>query len=382
MLENRYEDTIMGSIVEGKKIDKKTGKTITQYRAHVRRTGFKSKSKVFASKREAQDWIRNNEADAALEKATEGKGATFKRLIDDFTAAGNCKYATFAHLDFWLEQFGALKVADVTRRDINGAKLTLQTRPAMHRSEEGAKPTDRKLTPATINRYLATVSAVFNFALEHELIDDHPMRGGKVKKLKESNGRTRILSPIEEGRLLAAARESAWPMMYLFLRMLLGTSARKSEVLDLQWKDIKLEDSVAIVTETKNGRARALPLVTEVKELLAAASKVRPLHSDYVFYDPKEPTRTKNVDTVWIQCRKDAGLYKDREDKLDRVVLHTTRHTAVTKLLKGGANTAQAAVVSGHRTLAMLKRYEHLAAQDAVDIAEKLLGGNDSKTAA
>lgn len=42
------------------------------------------------------------------------------------------------------------------------------------------------------------------------------------------------------------------------------------------------------------------------------------------------------------------------------VVIHTTRHTAVTKLVKGGANLAQVAAVSGHKTLAMLKRYEHL----------------------
>lgn len=372
----------MGSIVESKKVDKKTGKTTTQYRAYIRRAGYKSKSKVCASKREAQEWLRNNEADVALEKATEGRGATFKRLVDDFSAAGNCKYASFAHLDYWMEQFGAMKVAEISRRDINAAKLSLQNKPAMRSTPNGAKVTDKKVSAATINRYLATLSAVFNFALEHELIDEHPMRGGKVKKLKESNGRTRILNEDEEGRLLAAAKASTWPMMYLFLRVLLSTSARKSEVLELRWQDVKFEDSVAIVTETKNGRARALPLVSEVKALLEEAKKVRPLASDFVFFDPRDPKRPKNVDAAWIACRKVAGLYKDREDALDRVVLHTTRHTAVTKLLKGGANTAQAAVVSGHRTLAMLKRYEHLAAQDAVEIAEKLLGGKDSKTAA
>lgn len=372
----------MGSIVESKRLDKKTGKSVTIYRAHVRRTGYKSKSKVFTSKREAQDWLRNNEADTALEKAAQGRGATFKQLVEDFAGSANCKYASFAHLDFWREQFGAMKVAEITRGDINGAKLTLQNRPALRSTPAGAKATDQKLTPATVNRYLATLSAVFNFALEHELIDEHPMRGGKVKKLRESTGRTRVLNEDEEARLLTAAKASTWPMMYLFLRMLLSTSARKSEVLELRWQDVKFEDSVAIVTETKNGRARALPLVSDVKVLLAEARKVRPLRADYVFFDPRNPARPKTIDSAWIACRKAAGLYNDREDKLDRVVLHTTRHTAVTKLLKGGANTAQAAVVSGHRTLAMLKRYEHLAAQDAVEIAEKLLGGKKGKTAA
>ncbi len=365
----------MGSIVESKKVDKVSGKTITQFRAHVRRVGFKSKSKVFSSNTEAKTWIRNNEGDAALDKKAAGRGLTFKRLIEDFTASAHCKYATFAQLEFWLELFGALKVGEISRRDINGAKLILKNKFARRNTPIGVKDTNTKLTPATINRYLATISAVFNFALDQEVIDEHPMKGGKVKKLKEGNGRTRVLNDDEVTRLLDAAKASDWPMMYLFVRMLLTTSARKTEILGLKWRDVNLEDSVAIDNNTKNGSARALPLVSEIKELLAAASKVRPLTSDYVFFDPKHPEKPKNIDTVWRACRTAAGLYKDREDVLDRVVLHTTRHTAVTKMLKGGANLAQAAIVSGHRTLAMLKRYEHLAAQDSVDIAERLLGG-------
>jgi site-specific recombinase XerD len=48
-------------------------------------------------------------------------------------------------------------------------------------------------------------------------------------------------------------------------------------------------------------------------------------------------------------------------------------------MIKGGANLSQVANVSGHKTLAMLKRYEHLAAQDAVDLAQRLLAGDGAK---
>ena len=99
---------------------------------------------------------------------------------------------------------------------------------------------------------------------------------------------------------------------------------------------------------------------------------MRPLASDYVFFDPRRPERPKNINTAWKACRSEAGLLNDREDPLDRVYLHSTRHTAVTRMLKGGANLAQAAAVSGHQTLAMLKRYEHLAAADGVELAEVL----------
>jgi site-specific recombinase XerD len=63
----------------------------------------------------------------------------------------------------------------------------------------------------------------------------------------------------------------------------------------------------------------------------------------------------------------------DRDDPLERVVLHTARHSAVTKMLRGGANLAQAAAVSGHQTLAALARYTHLAAASSVQLAEEQL---------
>jgi integrase len=163
--------------------------------------------------------------------------------------------------------------------------------------------------------------------------------------------------------------------MYLFVKMAMTTGARKSEILRMKWQQIKLDQSIAVLGKTKNGRPRALPLIAEVRELLAEAEKGKPLKGDYVFFDPRKPDKSKNIDAVWKKCRAHAGLLNDREDPLDRVVLHSTRHTAVTKLLRGGANLAQAAAVSGHQTLAMLKRYEHLAAGDSVELAEKLLSG-------
>lgn len=368
----------MGSITKRTKVDKATGKTITVFRAYVRRQGFASKSKVCKTEREAKEWLRENDATSSLHKATPGGGKTLAALIEEFVEAPPTKgtrYWSASHLDFWKEQLGAMKVAEISRRDINAAKSKLQARPAMRSTPSGPKLTGARLTAATVNRYLASLSSVLNFALDRELIDAHPMKGGKVRKLAESTGRRRILTAEEEARLMDAARASAWPMLALFVRICLTTAARRGEVLNLKWTDIHLEDSIAVLPKTKNGRARSLPLVADVKASLIAAKKVRPLKADYVFFDPKDPTRTKNIDTVWRACREAAGLLNDRDDPLDRVVLHTTRHSAVTRMLKGGANLAQAAAVSGHQTLAMLKRYEHLAAADAVDLAQKHLAG-------
>ncbi len=363
----------MGSIVERKRTDKATGKTVTTYRAHIRRAGFASRSNVFASKRVAQDWLRHNENDAALERVARPRGKTLADLIEDFIRADVCDYASPAHLEFWRDELGARPIAEITHGDVNGALLTLRTRRARRRTTSGVITTDKPLSPATINRYGAALSAVFGFALQHGVIEAHPMKGGKVKRLKEGPGRQRILTPDEESRLLAAAAASRWEGMHLFVLMLLTTAARKSEVLNLRWRDVDLARGIAVLGKTKNGSPRALPLVADVRAALATAAKVRPLGSDLVFFDPKQPERPKNVDTLWRFVRIRAGL-DDTDDPVHKVVMHTTRHTGVTKVIRNGANLAQAALISGHKTLAMLKRYEHLAADDVLELAEKALG--------
>ncbi len=48
---------------------------------------------------------------------------------------------------------------------------------------------------------------------------------------------------------------------------------------------------------------------------------------------------------------------------------HDLRHEATSRLFEKGLNTMEAAAVTGHKTLVMLKRYTHLRAED---LAEKL----------
>lgn len=370
----------MGSIVQITKPVNANGKAPTQYRAFIRRNvngKSVSKSKVFDTKGQAREWLRNNENDQALAALGKVKGPTFSDLVESFVKSPPVRGTKFwapVALEFWVEKFGPMKVGEITRSDINAAVAELQTKPAMRKTPDGVKATGVCITPATVNRYLASLSSVFNYAINHEIVEVHPLKSGKVRKLTESSGRKRILTAEEETRLYDAADASTWPAMRLFLRVCLTTAARKSEVLGLRWRDIHLDESVAILPKTKNGEPRALPLVDDVRAALTEAKKVRPLASDFVFFDPLHPERPKNVDTIWRFVRQRAGLWKDREDKLDQVVLHTTRHTVATKLLKNGANIAQAANITGHKTLAMLARYTHLAAQDAVELAQRVLG--------
>lgn len=371
----------MGSIVKLSKVDKTTGKTVTQYRAFVRRmVDGKSvgRSKVCHTITEAKNFLRENEGETALNQLAQNTGPLFRDLIDNFVKAPpqrGTRYWDPSHLDFWTAKLGALKTRTIDSSLINECKAELLVMPAVRASMAGKRVTNQTLSTATVNRYLASLSSVFNFALQRKIIDRHPMKAGQVTKETESKGRRRILTPDEEKRLYAACEESRWPMMRLFLRVCLTTGARKSEVLGLRWQYIDLERGVAMLPTTKNGEPRALPLVADVREALAAASKVKPLTGDIVFFDPKDPQRPKNIDMLWRAARQRAGLWQDRDDPLDRVVLHTARHTATTKLVRSEKNLAKVQAVTGHKTLSQLQRYSHLDTDDAVALAQRALGG-------
>jgi integrase len=370
----------MGSITATKKTDIATGKAVTTYRAFIRRTVNGkpvSKSKVFATKTEAKDWLRENESTVALAALGTAAGPTFGDLLDSFVKAPPTKGTRFwnaAHIDFWRAELGAMKTGEINRGAINACKAKLLVKPGVRYTHSGPVEMYKPLTPATVNRYLATLSSVLNFALQRDIIDVHPMKGGAVAKEKESEGRRRILTPDEEQRLYDACEASTWQMMRLLLRVCLTTAARKSEVLNLRWQDIDFDRSVAMLPKTKNDSSRALPLVSDVKAALIEAKKVRPLSSDYVFFDPRHPERPKNINMLWKAARKRAGLWQDRDDPLDQVVLHTTRHTVATKLIRVEKNIAKVQNITGHKTLAMLNRYTHLDTDDAVELAERTLG--------
>ncbi|MDO3529858.1 tyrosine-type recombinase/integrase [Ralstonia pseudosolanacearum] len=365
----------MGSITTRKTPDGKTA-----YRAFIRRNvngKSVSKSKVFANKTDAKNWLRENENSAALAALGAATGPTFSDLLDSFVKAPPTKgtrYWSAAHIDFWRAELGTMKTGAVDRGTINACKAKLMAQQARHHTPEGTKTTDKTLTPATVNRYLASLSSVLNFAVQRGIIDHHPMKAGQVRKEQESKGRRRILTADEEQRLYAACEASSWPMMRLFLRVCLTTGARKSEVLNLRWQDLDMAQSVGWLHDTKNGESRALPLVRDVKASLADASKVRPLASDYVFYDPRHPERPKDIKEVWKAVRKRAGLWQDRTDPLDQVVLHSARHTVATRLIRAEKNIAKVRNVTGHKTLAALQKYVHLDTDDAVELAERTLG--------
>lgn len=124
---------------------------------------------------------------------------------------------------------------------------------------------------------------------------------------RQPEGRTRYLLPSEADSLLAAAA----PHIRVLLTLLLGTGARMSEALDLEWRDVDLRGSRAIFWRTKGGKRRNASLPPAVVAAFANLShRVGPViltHNDLP-YSNRERNGGGQIKTAWRATLRRAGL--------------------------------------------------------------------------
>lgn len=223
----------------------------------------------------------------------------------------------------------------------------------------------QRKSPATLNRYMVAVSALFTWAIEQRLTPKgwtHPCRG--IKRLEESSGRVRFLDDAERDRLFAACAESRYPRLYALALMAMLTGARKGELLSLRWRQVDLEGGIATLDRTKNGDRRTLVLLPQLVEAL------RPFQGDrdrHVFGSVRTRfQRPAAVDTAWREALRRAGVKDFR--------FHDLRHCCASYLAQAGTPLNVIAEVLGHRKLDMARRYSHLTTQTKATAMQLALG--------
>ena len=86
-----------------------------------------------------------------------------------------------------VSRWGAMKVSDITRRDVRDLLDDVAER-----------------APIMANRVLALVRKMFNFAIEHDWLDDNPCQ--MIKRVAPERQRERVLSEDEIPRRLERSR--------------------------------------------------------------------------------------------------------------------------------------------------------------------------------
>jgi integrase len=317
------------------------------YRARVRKRGYPEYSETFLRRTDAEAWARQVEVDLQRGRylpSNEARRRTFNDAVDRFltdVAPYRTRRADTSHLvkqlAWWREQLGNYALVSITPAVIADCKAKLLA---------GTTRYGRPRTPATVNRYLAALSAVFKVAVrEWHWLESNPV--SNVSRGQESPGRVRWLDGPERAALLAACEKSENPDLLTIVLFAISTGARAGEIYALRWRSVDLVAGRAIFEKTKNGERRAVPLAGRVLDLLRARAKIRRLDTDLVF-----PVSRNVIAGAFRRAVAEAGIKDFR--------FHDLRHSAASYLAQSGATTAEIAAVLGHKTLAMVRRYTHL----------------------
>lgn len=327
----------------------KEGKT-TSWKAVIRIKGHPSICQSFQRQQEAIDWAQVTERQikrGQFKFDQHNKLYALEELIERFINDGKLEHHksskdTLRHLNFWKNKFRSYALVHLTTDKIGKERQLLINTP----TKKGTK-----LSPATVNRYMSSLSAVLTYAKKLKWVDENPCHA--LSKLKESDGRDRVLSTDEIQRLLSACKKSANQYLYCIVLISITTGARKGEILNLNWNDIDFENKIAFLRITKNNKPRTIPLIDEVIDDLQKFYQKRNIHKSLVFAS-KTAFGKIDIKKSWHKALQIADI--------KNYVFHSNRHLFATLVAKQGASSLELQTATGHSSLVALQNYIHLQA--------------------
>ena len=205
----------------------------------------------------------------------------------------------------------------------------------------------RKLSKATINRYLQILRGLFYRAIDWEIYrKPNPLK--KIRFYKEERA-IQGLSGKDLGRILEAAKNISTspnsPLQKVFYDLCilaLNTGMRKSEILDLKWKDIK-GDEVEIIG--KGLKRRVVPLNSAARAIIER----QPKKNEHLFDLLNRHQQDLFRRTIG-QIRKRTGV---------DFHFHLLRHSFTTRLIEKGIDFVTVGELLGHSKVSTSLIYSH-----------------------
>jgi integrase len=227
----------------------------------------------------------------------------------------------------------------------------------------------RAVTPATINRKLACSKRMFNVALKGLIV----LKGGMpatnpmvmVSLEREHNERDRVLSAEEFRRLHEVAALWLQPMLLVAYY----TGMREGEIRSLRWNQIDLKaDTIGLKPgDTKTEERRLVPLNQTLTSALKTATRY--VRCPWVFVNPAKmdawQANPELVDPRYHPTSITHAFERAcRTSGVSHATFHDLRHTFVTNARRAGIDYFRIMAITGHKTMAVFKRYNTIDQQD------------------
>lgn len=334
---------------------RKTSNGQTRWRVRVRKHGYPDLTKTFRTKDEARLWATHQES-----QINSGKSVPtidqFKRTLSDLITRfidevlpvrdqNKDRKKTASLLRYWQGELGSVSLIHLTPDMIAKCRDQLA----------------KRVKKPTVNRYLAALGATLKHARkEWRWMTEDPMRD--VTRFSEAKTIGRVLNDRERSDLLEECEKN--PDLYLAVFLALSTGMRRSEIRQLTWGRVNLDEGFVHLIDTKNGEARNVPLTSKALELMDKRRILIEPESVYVFPSKTKTTAPWDWRHVFRTAVANVGL--------EGLRFHDLRHCAASYLAMSGCSASEIASILGHKTLVMAQRYTHIADQHNKDNLKRM----------
>jgi len=243
----------------------------------------------------------------------------------------------------------------------NIGKLRLVDLRPLHIEKVKRAMLDDGKAPRRIQYALAVIRQTWNMARSDGLVQgDWP--GKDVKVPSFDNRRMRFLTPQEADELLAEIKTRSEQTHNIAL-VSLDCGLRFGEIVKLQWGQIDTESMTIRVVDpkgTKGTKSRTAFMTQRVKEMLERLPQGA--KTELVFKDREHGGQIQKISHAFWRSVDKMGLNDGVEDRRDKIVFHSLRHSYASNIIAGGADLYVVSQLLGHTDVTTAARYSHLRA--------------------
>jgi integrase len=178
------------------------------------------------------------------------------------------------------------------------------------------------------NRALTLIRTLFRYAMSRDWIDASPAEA--IDKPKAETSRDRVLDMDEIRRIYSAAELLGYPYSG-FVRAMVLTGQRRTEVAGMRWADLDLEAGTWMMPAeaSKSARAHMVPL----SALMVATVQAAPRFGSYVW---SSDGRSHLQSYAKVKGRLDKFIAADGGEPLAGWVFHDLRRSMATHMVRLG----------------------------------------------
>jgi integrase len=227
------------------------------------------------------------------------------------------------------------------------------------------------VSPASVNRELATLRRMLRLAQEWKLIDRVP----RVRLVRGEKNREFVVSHRLEPKYLAALSQPLRDVAVLILE----TGLRIGEAVSLEWHDVHLQPAVHAkfgYIRIRHGKSKNANRNLSLSERAASMLRARKTGSKSSWVFPGDNSDSailgRSLDHQHAAVRTAMKLPKE-------FVLHSLRHTMLSRLGEAGADVFSIMRIAGHSSVTVSQRYVHPTPEGLERAFERLQDLNAAK---